>query len=88
MEAHGADDVQKMYIVLRPESGERPLEEKQSPDSGKEGKKRSKENKENDNGDADKEKPEGGHGAEVCFIGSCNDEEACLNQMLFFFSNG
>ncbi|KAI0511016.1 hypothetical protein KFK09_011634 [Dendrobium nobile] len=64
MEAHGADDVQKMYIVLRPESGERPLEEKQSPDSGKEGKKRSKENKENDNGDADKEKPEGGHGAE------------------------
>ncbi|PKU68653.1 hypothetical protein MA16_Dca022464 [Dendrobium catenatum] len=64
MEAHGADDVQKMYIVLRPESGERPLEEKQSPDSGKEGKTRSKENKENDNGDADKEKPEGGHGAE------------------------
>lgn len=31
------DDVQRLYIVLRPESGERPIEEKQASDSGKEG---------------------------------------------------
>ncbi|MQL74863.1 hypothetical protein Taro_007240 [Colocasia esculenta] len=36
-EAHSADDVQRFYIVLRPESGERPVEVKQSPESGKEG---------------------------------------------------
>lgn len=35
--AHGADDVQRLYIVLRPESGERHVEEKQDPHSGKEG---------------------------------------------------
>jgi len=37
-EAHSPDDVQRMYIVLRPESGEKREEEKQSSDSGKEGK--------------------------------------------------
>ncbi|XP_020578796.1 uncharacterized protein LOC110023638 [Phalaenopsis equestris] len=63
-EAHGVDDVQKMYIILRPESGERTFEEKQSPDSGKEGKKRTEEEKENDDEDAEKDKPEGGHGAQ------------------------
>lgn len=31
--------MQRLYIVLRPESGERPVEEKQPPDSGKEGEK-------------------------------------------------
>ncbi|KAJ3696279.1 hypothetical protein LUZ60_001656 [Juncus effusus] len=40
-EAHSPDDVQRMYIVMRPESGERPVEEKQSSDSGKEGEKQS-----------------------------------------------
>uniref|UniRef100_A0ACD5Z721 Uncharacterized protein n=1 Tax=Avena sativa TaxID=4498 RepID=A0ACD5Z721_AVESA len=40
-EAHSPDDVQRMYVVLRPESvPERGVEEKQAPDSGKEGKKR------------------------------------------------
>uniref|UniRef100_A0A7N0SWZ2 Uncharacterized protein n=1 Tax=Kalanchoe fedtschenkoi TaxID=63787 RepID=A0A7N0SWZ2_KALFE len=36
-EAHSADDVQRMYIVLRPESGETAVEVKQDPRSGKEG---------------------------------------------------
>ncbi|CAA0829516.1 Unknown protein, partial [Striga hermonthica] len=36
-EAHGAEDVQRLYLVLRPESGETPVEEKQNPKSGKEG---------------------------------------------------
>ncbi|KAF3432317.1 hypothetical protein FNV43_RR27057 [Rhamnella rubrinervis] len=35
-EAHSADDVQRLYIVLKVESGERPVEEKQDPHSGKE----------------------------------------------------
>uniref|UniRef100_A0A2K1XNQ5 Uncharacterized protein n=1 Tax=Populus trichocarpa TaxID=3694 RepID=A0A2K1XNQ5_POPTR len=38
-EAHSPDDVQ-LYLVLRPESGERAVEEKQSPQSGKEGSKK------------------------------------------------
>ncbi|KAM7459477.1 hypothetical protein LguiA_036471 [Lonicera macranthoides] len=36
-EAHGPDDVQRLYIVLRPESSERCVEVKQDPHSGKEG---------------------------------------------------
>lgn len=28
-EAHSADDVQRLYIIMRPESGERAVEEKQ-----------------------------------------------------------
>ncbi|KAK3431027.1 hypothetical protein EUGRSUZ_E02947 [Eucalyptus grandis] len=51
--AHGADDVQRLYIVLRPESGERPVEEKQDPRSGKEG---------SDPDSSDKATVEGGHG--------------------------
>ncbi|CAI0442072.1 unnamed protein product [Linum tenue] len=39
-EAHSLDDVQRLFIVLRPESGDRPTEDKQEPDSGKEGSKR------------------------------------------------
>ncbi|CAN6300666.1 unnamed protein product [Urochloa humidicola] len=38
-DSHGPDDVQRMYIVLRPESGDRAVEEKQASDSGKEGRK-------------------------------------------------
>ncbi|KAL5700790.1 hypothetical protein ACHQM5_026197 [Ranunculus cassubicifolius] len=53
-EAHSADDVQRLYIVLRPESGDKAVEEKQSPDSGKEGAKRAK--------DDNKGSDEGGHG--------------------------
>lgn len=73
-EAHSADDVQRLYIVLCPESGERPLEEKQDPESGKEGKKISEE-KEEENNDKETKKAEkvkgknelgseGGHGSE------------------------
>ncbi|CAN1306161.1 hypothetical protein LINPERPRIM_LOCUS26728 [Linum perenne] len=54
-EAHSPDDVQRLYIVLRPESGDRPVENKQEPDSGKEG---SKSDKKSDTG------KEGGHGAQ------------------------
>ena len=36
-EAHGPDDIQRLYIVLRPESGERCVEVKQDPHSGMEG---------------------------------------------------
>ncbi|PIN23862.1 hypothetical protein CDL12_03408 [Handroanthus impetiginosus] len=36
-EAQGAEDVQRLYLVLRPESGQRSFEEKQAPHSGKEG---------------------------------------------------
>ncbi|RCV44498.1 hypothetical protein SETIT_9G378500v2 [Setaria italica] len=67
-EARGPDDVQRMYIVLRPESGDRAVEEKQAPDSGKEGRKHHHQ----DDGDrggsgggaSTKEGHEGGHGKE------------------------
>ncbi|CAN4088178.1 unnamed protein product [Withania somnifera] len=36
-EAHDPDDVQRLYIVLRPESAKRSVEVKQDPHSGKEG---------------------------------------------------
>nr|CAD1827896.1 unnamed protein product [Ananas comosus var. bracteatus] len=36
-EAQGPDDVQRIYIVLRPQSGKQPVEEKQASESGKEG---------------------------------------------------
>ncbi|KAF8029258.1 hypothetical protein BT93_E1816 [Corymbia citriodora subsp. variegata] len=54
--AHGVDDVQRLYIVLRPESGERPVEEKQDPHSGKEG---------SDPDSHDKATVEGGHGSQI-----------------------
>eukprot|EP00252_Welwitschia_mirabilis_P011874 TRINITY_DN26389_c0_g1_i1.p1 TRINITY_DN26389_c0_g1~~TRINITY_DN26389_c0_g1_i1.p1 ORF type:complete len:152 (-),score=34.00 TRINITY_DN26389_c0_g1_i1:1300-1755(-) len=65
-----------MYIVLRPESGEKNEEEKQSSDSGKEGKMKKsaqKEEKAKEEQDAGEEKPgekaatEGGQGSEVRF---------------------
>ncbi|CAA3000390.1 Hypothetical predicted protein, partial [Olea europaea subsp. europaea] len=36
-EAHGPQDVQRLYIVLQPESGERPIEQKQDTDSSQHG---------------------------------------------------
>lgn len=62
--------MQRLYIVLRPESGERCVEEKQAPDSGKEGEKiseGSKDKKENDDVDVKDASigSEGGHGREV-----------------------
>ncbi|KAJ9164519.1 hypothetical protein P3X46_024087 [Hevea brasiliensis] len=39
-EVHSPDDVQRLCVVLRPESGERSIEQKQDPHSGKEGVKR------------------------------------------------
>lgn len=56
-EAHNPDDVQRLFIVLRPKSGEKPVEEKQESDSGKEAAKHA------DDHDKSKGK-EGGHGSE------------------------
>ncbi|KAI6705706.1 hypothetical protein NL676_008668 [Syzygium grande] len=53
--ARSANDVQRLYIVLRPESGERPDKEKQDPHSGKEG---------SDPDSHDKATVEGGHGSQ------------------------
>ncbi|XP_061357183.1 uncharacterized protein LOC133301555 [Gastrolobium bilobum] len=39
-EAHSADDVQRFYIIMRPDSGERAVEEKQELDGGDEGAKK------------------------------------------------
>lgn len=77
-EAHSADDIQRLYIVLCPESGERPVEVKQDPESGKEGKKISEKKEEEDNDKETKKAKEvkagkgkdelgseGGHGSEV-----------------------
>ncbi|CAB4302615.1 unnamed protein product [Prunus armeniaca] len=60
-EAHSPDDVQRLYIVLRPESGERPIEEKQDPDSGKEGAKKKRPNS-GEKGSGGGQSSEGGHG--------------------------
>lgn len=68
-EAHGPDDVQRMYIVLRPESGEKPVEAKQASDSGKEAALRSGDKIKNKDGESshssDERGSEGGHGCEV-----------------------
>uniref|UniRef100_A0A0E0JVD6 Uncharacterized protein n=1 Tax=Oryza punctata TaxID=4537 RepID=A0A0E0JVD6_ORYPU len=65
-EARGPDDVQRMYIVLRPESagaaGDRAVEDKQAPDSGKEGHKKKQHNTDGGGGG------EGGHGKEVVSV--------------------
>ncbi|KAJ8431731.1 hypothetical protein Cgig2_028948 [Carnegiea gigantea] len=66
-EAHSPDDVQRLYMVLRPESGEKPVEQKQCPDSGKEGAKHGlSPSSSHHDGDEPrlKEHPEGGHGAQ------------------------
>ncbi|CAI0442070.1 unnamed protein product [Linum tenue] len=59
-EAHSLDDVQRLFIVLRPESGDRPTEDKQEPDSGKEGSKRRHDSSSSPSGSK-----EGGHGVQV-----------------------
>ncbi|EXC33645.1 hypothetical protein L484_013842 [Morus notabilis] len=56
-EAHSPEDVQRLYIVLRAESGERPVEEKQDPHSGKEGSKKI-------NNDDIGSSTQGGHGSQ------------------------
>ncbi|CAN0880358.1 Splicing factor U2af large subunit B [Linum grandiflorum] len=61
-EAHSPDDVQRLYIVLRPESGDHPVEDKQEPDSGKEGSKTN--TKTNNKDDTASTAKEGGHGAQ------------------------
>ncbi|XP_052175933.1 uncharacterized protein LOC127790450 [Diospyros lotus] len=63
-EAHGPDDVQRLYIVLRPESGERAVEEKQDPRSGKEGQSKSNNDGDDNKQAKDSTSTEGGHGAE------------------------
>lgn len=66
-EAHSVDEVQRLYIVLRPESGEKEEEEKQSSDSGKEGafnkSETSEETQQESQADGEKKK-EGGKGIE------------------------
>lgn len=62
-EAHSVDDVQRLYIVMRPESGENPVEEKQDPLSGKEGSGDEGESKSSSSGT--KKGAEGGYGVEV-----------------------
>lgn len=66
-EAHSVDDVQRLYIVMRPESGENPVEEKQDPLSGKEGseKEDSEEDDNKSSSSGSKKGGEGGHGVEV-----------------------
>ena len=64
-EAHSPDDVQ-LYLELRPGSGERAVEEKQSPQSGKEGSKKGSSSIDHDGGgssaSAGKNGREGEHG--------------------------
>lgn len=68
-EAHGPHDVQRMYIVLRPESGEKPVEAKQASDCGKEAALKSggkAKNKDGESSQGSGERgSEGGHGCEV-----------------------
>ena len=63
-EAHSSDDVQSLYLVLRPESGERSVEQKQDPESGKEGAKK----EESDSVKHGSGSSEGGHGSMVVHI--------------------
>ncbi|KAH9668050.1 protein kinase domain-containing protein [Citrus sinensis] len=63
-EAHSSDDVQRLYLVLRPESGERSVEQKQDPESGKEGAKK----EESDSVKHGSGSSEGGHGSKLVNI--------------------
>ncbi|KAJ7962652.1 F17F16.3 protein [Quillaja saponaria] len=72
-EAHSAEDVQRLKVVLRPEFGERPVEEKQEPNSGKEGaiaKKSKGGGTDNEAGSAKTTSTasEGGHGSQEVII--------------------
>ncbi|CAL9772128.1 unnamed protein product [Musa acuminata subsp. burmannicoides] len=88
-EAHSASDVQRMYVVLRPESGERPVEGKQSPDSGKESKMNSKDDeqkkKESKVGSEDGENDKGGDGQDGKEGGYGREEVNIEEQPLFRF---
>lgn len=66
-EAHSPDDVQRMYVVLRPESaGDRAVEDKQAPDSGKEGNKKQQQHDDHQGGHEQGEQgsSQGGRGKE------------------------
>ncbi|KAH7671654.1 Release factor protein [Dioscorea alata] len=60
-EAHGPNDVQRLYIVLRPESGEKQVEIKQASDSGKEGQMKA-DKQYSSKQDQDQDQSQGGHG--------------------------
>ncbi|XP_065859878.1 uncharacterized protein [Euphorbia lathyris] len=57
-QVYGPEDVQRLYVVLRPESGERSVEQKQDPCSGKEGAKHNQD----DAGGGGSSSSSGGHG--------------------------
>uniref|UniRef100_A0A6N2LBG2 RING-type E3 ubiquitin transferase n=1 Tax=Salix viminalis TaxID=40686 RepID=A0A6N2LBG2_SALVM len=65
-EVHSPDDVQRLYFVLRPDSGERAVEEKQEPNSGKQGSQKGSSSTDDHHGgsstiSAGKNESEGGH---------------------------
>ena len=64
-EAHSPDEVQRLYIVLRPESGERSVEEKQDPLSSKEGSKKKPSSDHDFPKTATSSSNEGRHGSQV-----------------------
>ncbi|XP_048132811.1 uncharacterized protein LOC125314480 isoform X1 [Rhodamnia argentea] len=70
--AHSADDVQRLYIVLRPGSGKRPVEEKQDPHSGKEGFNPSSRGKAT---------VEGGHGSQVMMVARTATQQIVYDQL-------
>lgn len=70
-----------MYIVMRPESGERSVEEKQLSDSGKEGEKASQEDGDEKN-DTKSGPREGGHGEEVTFVLLCRFKNPLLFRII------
>ncbi|KAL5554183.1 hypothetical protein UlMin_041584 [Ulmus minor] len=65
-EARSSEDVQRLYIVLRPESGERSVEEKQDSHSAKEGAKKNDSDSDSDSIHTHSHKPanEGGRGSQ------------------------
>ncbi|KAE8714934.1 putative LRR receptor-like serine/threonine-protein kinase [Hibiscus syriacus] len=63
-EVHSVDDVQRLYIVLRPETGERAVEEKQDPHSGKEGAKSESDEEEEPQTGSTTNQNEGGQGCQ------------------------
>lgn len=65
-EVHSPDDVQRLCFVLRPDSGERAVEEKQEPNSGKQGSQKGSSSTDDHHGgsstiSAGKNESEGGH---------------------------
>ncbi|KAL0414934.1 UNVERIFIED_CONTAM: hypothetical protein Slati_3325300 [Sesamum latifolium] len=62
-EAHGAKDVQRFYLLLRPCSAQADLQEKQDPNSGKEGAKRRLAHHDETNTHEHEHEQGGGHGS-------------------------